>query len=509
MYSLVERGLIMCSSAHISHIRTMYPTCAPQSYSDLLRQAKPLLQYLRVHQPGSRVQTRGVPRGAFRAATALPHVHELVAPGEVLLEHAAVVVLLLALRSVLGEGLCCACELLVRYEVLADVPLQGGHPGHAHALALHGLGAPHHLWGQLLLVHLAQKVLLAATVSPFSAELERRVESHGCLDVVHVEEGHARLQGAAHAHAVAALQVHELHRVEDAAVLLLQLRRLLALGVVEVATPDLVAALPSEHHLHVLGCLLGEEVVGYGGSDELWLVGLHVVYDLLQHGEGVLRGEQSLIVVCVQELRHRPRSHDVGRAFLPHCEGLDLAVRGGQVLPHVGLQHDRPDDGGVQAPRQQQADGHVSHAASDDCCLQSGTALLLSAVPLADRHVRAEGVCVPLRVVVLHHALLGSPVVSRGEGDQVLWRALAHDALELRGEEHLLSVPGPAHIQRLDAHLVASHQHLLPVVADQHECEHAHESVHDLGSDLVEPVDDDLTIALRLDDRVVQLQLLA
>mmetsp|Transcript_3626 Transcript_3626/g.9620 ORF Transcript_3626/g.9620 Transcript_3626/m.9620 type:complete len:243 (+) Transcript_3626:109-837(+) len=155
----------------------------------------------------------GAPRSPRSAAAALPDLHGGVEPWEVLVKYLAVEVLLFGVRRVLGEGLRGFGPLLVGDGVFAHL-LQLRHPRLAYALALHGLCPPEHLVGNLAPEELAQHGLLRPVRGDL---LEAGVHAHGSLDDVRAEEGHARLHGMGHGHAVRALAVDVVEVPEDAA----------------------------------------------------------------------------------------------------------------------------------------------------------------------------------------------------------------------------------------------------------------------------------------------------
>mmetsp|Transcript_76258 Transcript_76258/g.184471 ORF Transcript_76258/g.184471 Transcript_76258/m.184471 type:complete len:403 (+) Transcript_76258:249-1457(+) len=343
----------------------------------------------------------GAPGRAACAAAALPDLHRGVEPWEVLVEDLAVEVLLLRLGSVLREGLRGLRPLLVRDGALAHL-LQLLHPGLAHALALHGLGAPQHLVWHLAPEEPPQHGLLRPV---FLDLLHRRVDGHGSLDDVGAQEGHACLHAVGHGHAVRALAVDVVEVPEDAPQLTEE--GLAGRSVVEVEVPcgELVRALACEHRLAAVRVHQpGKEEVGDGRSHELWLVGLQVVDDVLNARKGLLRGEEVLVMHSAQVLGDQPRGGDIRAVRLPNGVGVKSLA----ALPHHG-RHELAYHGRVHTPTEEEADAHVAHELLPHGRLQR----LLEDLRIPS--LRYVSGLVPLRLVPPHQAFLLGPIVARWE----------------------------------------------------------------------------------------------
>mmetsp|Transcript_22956 Transcript_22956/g.58660 ORF Transcript_22956/g.58660 Transcript_22956/m.58660 type:complete len:622 (+) Transcript_22956:436-2301(+) len=401
---------------------------------------------------------RGVPqRGRGRRARdrgATGHGVHRALLGEVLLKDGAVEVGLLGARRVVGVAVLRGRELRVRHHALG-VRLEPVDPVVAHAVRELLLLPPQHVGGQVGVLgrveRLAQDVLLDAAALLVN-HLLLGVQRHGHVQEVAVQEGHARLHAPRHgglvgAQAVVLVQVLDLaHRL---AVELLLGGRLVE---VQVAAKHLVRALARQHHLHAQRLdLARHEEHGGGGADGGGVKGLHVVDHVTDGVNALLHGEGELVVVGAQEVSHHARGLEVGGAGQADAERVQLAPHAA-VAAQLAGGHGR-HQGGVQAARQQHAEGHVRHQA----LLHSGLKGLAQ-----HREVQGGGgehlglglkVRVELGVVVaLELASLGGVEVARGELLEA--RAVVLQALHLRGGPHG-AILAPANVQAGHANGVA------------------------------------------------------
>mmetsp|Transcript_18351 Transcript_18351/g.37188 ORF Transcript_18351/g.37188 Transcript_18351/m.37188 type:complete len:631 (+) Transcript_18351:879-2771(+) len=424
----------------------------------------------------------------------LPQFHGVLHPVEVLVVDPPVVQLLLGVG-----GVDRIRHRRLGHFGVADegryAPLEDGNPVLPHPLALHRLGPPQHRRGYGIAVGVGsleqlpqERLLPSPGVGPNRVgvhHLSRGIDAHGQSGELRVKERNPRLQPMGHGHAVGPVKVDVAQHAVDPPEFVLELAG--GTGVLEVQVPgeQLVGPLSRQDHLDVRCSALGQEPVGYGGAYELGLIRFHVVHDLGDEIEHLLRGEGADVVVHIsgpsQGFRHGPCGHDVGAVL--HANGVSrygpvvarlLSVKGQKVVR---------DDAGINTPGQEEAIVNVGHHSLLDGLGEGLPNLIIRDMMTV---LLPGGIVVihePLRLIIAHDAGLRTPIMPRRQRHHRAGIHVSHQRLQLR-RKHVrrrvalvrVRTKRPSVVQRLDPHGIPRRERLhlprLVVLLEDHEREH-------------------------------------
>ena len=280
-------------------------------------------------------------------------------------------------------------------------------------------------------------------------------------------------------------------------------------GVPLVTGVDLVRALAGQHHRDMLARQLAQEVERHAGR-----VGLGLVHVVLDVGEGVeaLLFRQHLAVVLDAELL----------AQLARLGGLVKFMRAvgackadGEGL--VGHQAGR-DIAGIDTAGQERAQLDIADAVGGHALPHAGIDLIGGGlvgerrgvaeidIPVGEPVGRGQLVG-PLEERLVHGAVLEGQVGAQGLGvDLAAEAGVLKQALDLGAEQQLARV-GLGIIERLDAENIARAVHLVRFRVPYDEGKHAAQPGGQRRAVLLIAVDDDLGVAVGLEDVPLGLQL--
>ena len=290
-------------------------------------------------------------------------------------------------------------------------------------------------------------------------------------------------------------------------------------GVPLVTGVDLVRALAGQHHRDMLARQLAQEVERHAGRVGLGLV--HVVLDVGEGVEALLFRQHLAVVLDAEFLAQLARLGGLvkfmravgackadGEGLVGHQAGRDIAgidtagqeraqldvadAVGGHALPHAGIDL---IGGGLVGERRGVAEIDIPVALD-----------LHLAVPVGEPVGRGQLVG-PLEERLVHGAVLEGQVGAQGLGvDLAAEAGVLKQALDLGAEQQLACV-GLGIIERLDAENIARAVHLVRFRVPYDEGKHAAQPGGQRRAVLLIAVDDDLGVAVGLEDVPLGLQL--
>ena len=183
-------------------------------------------------------------------------------------------------------------------------------------------------------------------------QLEARVENHGTVKKINVEERDPAFQTVRHGHPIDPLEVHVVKTQKKAHHLRLKGGRVARRIKVPIACKRLIRAFSAQHDLDVLGGKPGHEVARHRALDQRCIVGLQMRNDRLQRRGGFRLRVDVLMVMRPEVLGDLSCCRKIGGAFDAHGKAVQL----------VDMRaHDRRDQARVEPAGQKDAEGDIAH----------------------------------------------------------------------------------------------------------------------------------------------------
>ena len=290
-------------------------------------------------------------------------------------------------------------------------------------------------------------------------------------------------------------------------------------GIPLIARVDFVRALAGKHNRDVLAGQLAEEIQRHAGRIGLGLV--HVVLDVRKGVQALLLGQHFAVVLDAQLLGKLPR--------LGGLVKLVGAVRAGKADREGLIGHQAGGDiAGIHAAGQESAQLDIADAVGGNTLAHAGVnlvgrgligegggvakihipvALNVHLAVLVGEPVRRGQLVGPLEEGLVHGAVLEGQVGAQCLGVDLAAEArVLEQALDFTAEQELARV-GLGVVERLDAEDIACAVHFVGLGIPHDKGEHTAQHTGQLGAVLLIAVDDDLGVAVGLEDVALGLQL--